>query len=197
MKASPDELHELYVRDLEAHVTRYMSILESIFGQRDPRFLFGTIGMSDDGRPRTHFPGRFHFGGGCSVDILITQYPWEHRSPDQGPWQVAHECVHLLDPREKGTANILEEGLATWFPDEPAYHDERVRRYIANNNKLPPAYMEAQDLVRRSLPDMLQAVKTLRASGVRIGDIKADMLAPLLPHAETGTVERLCEPFQG
>ena len=87
MKASPDQLHERYVRNLEAHVTSYVSILESIFGQRDPRFVFGTIGMSD-GRPRTHFPGRFHLDGGCHVDILITKYPWEHRSPDQGPGRV-------------------------------------------------------------------------------------------------------------
>ena len=139
MKASPDELHERYVRNLEAYVTRYVSILESIFGQRDPRFVFGTIGMSD-GRPRTHFPGGFHLDGGCHVDILITKYPWKHRSPDQGPWQIAHECVHLLDPCEKGTANTLEEGLATWFQDEPAYHEERVRRYIVKNDKHPPAY---------------------------------------------------------
>ena len=196
MKASPDQLHERYVRNLEAHVTSYVSILESIFGQRDPRFVFGTIGMSD-GRPRTHFPGRFHLDGGCHVDILITKYPWEHRSPDQGPWQIAHECVHLLDPREIGTANTLEEGLATWFQDAPAYHDERVRRYIVKNNKHPPAYLDAQELVRRSLPDILQAVKTLRASGVRIGDMKADMLAPLLPNAQPGTAERLCALFQG
>ena len=194
MKAFPDELHDLYVRDLEAHVTKYVSILESIFGQRDPRFLFGTVGKSD-GWPRTHFPGGFHFEGGCRVDILITKYPWEHRSPDQGPWQIAHECVHLLDPSEKGTANVLEEGLATWFQNEPTYHDERVRRYIAKNDKHLPAYLEAQELVRHSLPDILQAVKTLRASGDRIGDIKADMLAPLLPNAETGTVERLCALF--
>ena len=55
--------------------------------------------------------------------------------------------VHLLDPGEKGTANVLEEGLATWFQDEPAYHDEEVRRYIANNEKHPPAYLEAEELV--------------------------------------------------
>ena len=51
--------------------------------------------------------------------------------------------------------------------------------------------------MRRSLPDTLQAVKALRGSGVRIGAIKADVLAPLLPTAETGTVERLCDIFQG
>lgn len=195
MNASPDELHDQYVRDLEAHVASYVSILESIFGPRDARFVFGTIRKSD-GRPCPGFPAGFHFNGECRVDILITTWPWENHSPDQGPWQIAHECVHLLDPSEKGTANVLEEGLATWFQNEPCYHDERVQSYIANNDEPLPAYLEAQGLVRQNLPDILHAVKRLRASGVRIGDIKVDMLAPLLPNTETKTVERLCALFR-
>ena len=191
-------LRERYVRDLKAHVARYISILESIFGQRDPRFVFGTIEMSDDESPRTHFPDYFHFGGGCRVNILITKYPWENCSPDQGPWQVAHECVHLLDPREAGTINVLEEGLATWFQDESTHHDELVQHYIAKNDKpLPASYLEAQELVRGSVPDILHAVKKLRGSGHRIGDIKADVMAPLLPKVRKETLERLCSPFQG
>ncbi len=146
MRASADELRDSYVRDLKAHVTRYLSILESILGPRDPRFVFGTIRKSD-GRPCTHFPEDFHLRGGCRVDILITDWPWEHYSLDQGPWQIAHECVHLLDPGKMGAANVLEEGLATWFQNEPSYHDGRVRRYIAGNEKQLPAYLEAQELV--------------------------------------------------
>ena len=193
-------LRERYVRDLKAHVARYISILESIFGQRDPRFVFGTIEMSDDESPRTHFPDYFHFGGGCRVNILITKHPWEHCRLDQGPWQVAHECVHLLDPSEAGTGNVLEEGLATWFQDESTYHDEQVRHYIAKYDKhakFSPVYLEAEELVRGSVPDILHAVKKLRGSGFRIGDIKADVMAPLLPKVGTETLERLCSPFQG
>ena len=86
-----------YVCELKAHVARYLSILESIFGPRDSRFEVGTVQKSDDG-PRTHFPEGFHFNGGCRVDILISSWPWDNRRPDQGPWQIAHECAHLLDP---------------------------------------------------------------------------------------------------
>ena len=195
MKAHGEDLQRLYIGDLERHVKRYVSILEGIFGQRDSRFVFGSIGMSEE-RPRTNYPENFHMNGGCRVDILISQHPWKNRCLDQGPWQIAHECVHLLDPGKRGTANILEEGLATWFQNEPIFHDEVVKRYIANSDDPLPAYVEAQELVRRSLPEILQAVKKLRGSGIRIREIKADALAPLLPNAETGTVERLCNVFQ-
>ena len=194
-KTSLDELHKSYVSDLKAHVTRYLAILESIFGPRDPRFVFNTIRMSDES-PSTHFPGGFHFRGDCRVDIFITRWPWEHCSPDQGPWQIAHECVHLLDPGKFGSTNVLEEGLATWFQNEPSYQDELVRCYIAKNEKPLPAYADAEKLVRSSLPGILNAVKALRAVGVRIRDIKADMLASLLPSTETETLERLCTRFQ-
>ena len=196
MKTSFDELHNSYVSDLKAHATRYLTILESIFGPRDPRFVFNTVRCSDDKSPCTHFPEGFHFGGDCRVDILITRWPWEHLSPDQGPWQIAHECVHLLDPGTLGSSNFLEEGLATWFQNEPRYHDERVRCYIAKNQIHLPAYADAEELVRSSLPDVLNAVKTLRAPDIRIRDIKADMLAPLLPSTEMETLERLCARFQ-
>lgn len=195
MNASSDELQNQYICDLKKHVERYLSILESIFGQRDSRFVFGTIRESDM-RPRTYFPKGFHFNGRCRVDILITKEPWAHRSPDQGPWQIAHECVHLLDPNKADTVNILEEGLASWFQDEPRHHDELIQRYIAENGDRLQAYLEARCLVRRSLPDLLHAVKTLRASGARIGEIDAGMLAPLLPNTETWIVERLCARFR-
>lgn len=196
MKTSPDESHISYVSDLKAHATRYLTLLESILGRRDPRFAFNTVRCSDDENSCTHFPEGFHFGDDCRVDILITRWPWEHLSPDQGPWQIAHECVHLLDPGTLGSTNVLEEGLATWFQNEPSNHDERVRSYIAKNQRCHPPYVNAEALVRSCLPDLLNAVKALRASGVRVRDIKADILAPLLPSKEMETLERLCVRFQ-
>lgn len=187
--------HGAYVRSLESHVTRYLSVLESIFGPRDPGFLFNSVGCSDDG-PCTHFPDGFHFGGKCRVDILISRWPWENCCADQGPWQIAHECVHLLDPGTLGSASVLEEGLATWFQNEPRYHDEPVRSYIAGIESRIEAYANAEALVRSRLPGIIRAVKALRASGTRIREIKEDLLAPLVPEADTDTLERLCARFQ-
>ena len=198
-------LHNRYIRKLEDYVAGYMSILEGIFGPRDQRFVFGNIGKStrpaERPRPRTHFPDGFHFDGGCRVDIHITEYPWNHLCPDQGPWQVAHECVHLLDPTKRGGSNILEEGIATWFQNEPMHHPKnvrkKVRRYIDNNDRTTPEYEEAEELIRSCLPDILGAIKELRVSGVRIGDIEAEILQPRLPNAKDQLIERLCADFEG
>ena len=197
MSAGAFDSQQQYIDYLRHHATRYLSMLEAIFGPRDPRFDFGTIGLSDDDRPRTHYPIRYSLEGGCRVDILISTFPWMARSPHQGRWQIAHECVHLLDPGLQGTANVLEEGLASWFQNEPRFHDPTMHGYIEaviDSDRLPE-YVEAEDLVRSNLPGILGAVKEIRRVGVRIREIKAGELSHMLPDANTATLERLCGPF--
>ena len=46
--------------------------------------------------PRTHFP-HYHTNV-FVVTIHVGKCPWEHGCFDQGTGQLAHECVHLLDP---------------------------------------------------------------------------------------------------
>ena len=168
-----------------------------MLGPRDSQFVFGTVRETTDKNdsPQTHFPNGFHFDGNCTVDIHISQWPWEHLSPDQSVWQVAHESVHLLDPVPRGT-NFLEEGLATWFQDEFKFHNEEVRCYIAKNSGRPPSYAKAKKLVQICMPSHLcSAVKEIRASGVRIRDIEVEVLGSRLPHVSDSTIERLCAPF--
>ena len=131
------------------------------------------------------------------MDIHISQEAWDERLIDQATWQVAHECVHLFDPGLLGTANCLEEGLATWFQDERRYHDEGLHRYIAIAERTHrPSYRQAKRLVLHANPDyLLPAVKRIRESGTRIGDITADVLVRELPGCEPRTVEALCNRY--
>ena len=190
--------NEEYVRLLEQQTYAYMHQLETMFGRRDGRFLFRSITRSTDPPdvPYIDFPYGFHFNGDCVVNICVSEWPWEHCSPDQGPWQVAHECVHLLDPGPRGGSNFLEEGLATWFQDEPAYHGDAVQRYIARNPPHPHHYAEAKELVLLCMPQLQEAVRTIRSSGIRIGDITTDGLAEHLEGVDRATVERLCTRFE-
>ena len=183
-----------YLESLKDLADHYISILEEIFGPRDPRFIFDKIEMIDDG-PQTFFPDKYNIEG-CRVNIEISRKPWELCSLSQGPWQVAHECVHLPDPGKFGTANILEEGLATWFQDNPEFHNEDVKRYIKNNGDKKLNYLEARELVRKYCPDILGAVKTLRSRKIRIRDIRVNNLASLLPLANEKDLERLCTLFE-
>ena len=159
------------------------------------RFVFGTIRKSADYTPRTFFPDKYHTDGGCIVDIQISDFPWEHCSPDQGKWQVAHECVHLLDPGIVGTANYLEEGLAAWFQDESRFHDDTVRQYIARNTTTG-LYALTRDHVLCCMPQLTRAVKEIRASGKRTREISPDVLDGRLPQIDWKTIESLCVTFQ-
>ena len=183
-----------YVTRLEQQAHTYINHLETLFGPRDPRFLFRSVRKSTDppDTPYINFPYGFHLDGNCVVDICISEWPWDHCSPDQSPWQLAHECVHLLDPAPRGGSNFLEEGLATWFQDEPAYHEEAVQRYIARNAAHPEPYAEARELVLLCMPQLQHAVRTIRFSGIALRDIVADRLAEHLTMVDRATLERLC-----
>ena len=188
-----------FVHHLEGWVRSYRTTLEQMFGPCDSRFVFGTVRLTTnkDDKPQTYSPNQFHRGGNCTVDVHISRCPWENLFPDQSVWQVAHESVHLLDPGKLGT-NFLEEGLATWFQDEPRFHNKDVQCYIPKAiGKHSVLYVEARELVRHAIPHRLcSAIKELRASGVRIPDIKADVLGPHLPHVSDATIKQLCVPFE-
>ncbi len=186
-----------YVAELRLSACRYLSILEGLFGSRDPRFIFGTIRKalksSFGDRPRIHFPCNYFLTGRCIVDINVTEHPWEHCCIDQGKWQVAHECVHLIDPGKEGSANVLEEGLASWFQNNQEFHDDAVNRYIHRNLQDPEKdYETARLLVVPIATDITQAVKDIRRSGMRIRDIKPDILGSFLPNIEKDTINGLC-----
>ena len=183
-----------YVEFLEGQAYRYRTILQDMLGPFDCRFVFGSIKKSIDEEdvPQTNFPGGFHLNGGCVVDIHISSWPWENRSPDQGAWQVAHESVHLLDPGVGGSATFLEEGLATWFQDEPKFHIEAVRAYIERGVTHTRHYKVARELVGSCMPTLVPVVKDIRSLGVRIREITADMLSPRMPTVGRETIEHLC-----
>lgn len=186
-----------FVRHLNAQAQRYLCILEVLLSSRDQRFVFGTVRQSSR-NPHTHFPGRYHTDGGCIVDIHVGKSAWESLQYDRSTWQVAHESVHLLDPIEQGSANFLEEGLATWFQNEPQFHDDSVKQYISRCNHIPhpEPYRTAKRLVVECQPAIIPAVKSIRLSGTALWDISVDILASNLPFADKGTVEKLCSRFE-
>ena len=190
-----------YINYLRECIENYLLLLESMLGPRDTRFVIGKIGVSENDHPMTFFPDKFHFGGGCRVDILITEWVWEEQDMDAGPWQVAHECVHLLDPCQWNQSTVLEEGLAVWFQNDPRHHhNEKIGEFASLQSKLVLAtdrqYYDAMNIVGQYISKgLLEAVKEARQSGVRICDIHVDMLGDFLPDIERSEIQRLCSPF--
>ena len=193
--------HSEFMEFLDQQARRYRRLLEDMFGQCDRRFVFGSIKKSKDNRPRTYFPNESHSNGGCVVDIHITEWPWSQCLYGQAAWQLAHESVHLLDPVADGKATLLEEGLATWFQDEPEFHSDVVKEFIREERTpdklgdLDLPYQEAKGLVCCCMPQLTSVIKEIRSSGVRIQDITADELAPRLPNVDRKIIEHLCRKF--
>ena len=175
----------------------YRATLTDIFGPFDTNFVFGSIkGPFNDGAPpQIHFPNGYHRDGGCVADIRLSALPWENCDCGQGGWQVAHEAVHLLNPVPCGRANVLEEGLATWFQDQPEFHDDETRRYITWGSKHTGPYMDARDLVRGCMPELKHAVKEIRGLHIAISEITVDVLGCKLRRVDSKTIERLCSRF--
>ena len=184
---------------LEGQVTRYRGIIERMFGPFDRRFAFGSVGRVPPGeqkpQPRVHFPSRY---SGGVVDIWITPKPYDRCWRDQATWQIAHECIHLLDPCEEGEANYLEEGMATWFQMEPRFHNKVVKGYLKKNRGRlirDPRYVTALGLVRRNMPGLKTLVREIRGSGTRLCEITPSDLHPHLTRVGEKVLRELCEPF--
>ena len=146
--------------------------------------------------PSISYPQDNYIAEACRVQILVSCEAWAMRRSDQCEWQIAHECVHLLDPVKRGRANVLEEGLAVWFQDELRFHSRPIQQYIRENERHPEHYQMAKDLVLQCQPWIVPTVKKIRRSGIRISAITEREINQHLPNADIGVVRSLCERFE-
>ena len=123
---------------LPVFASRFLVDIEHLFGPREHSFTM--VGIEMDATP-----AHVHVSGIQTVEsrlailkrrsrhivIRLTSNPLT--DPARARWQLAHECLHLLDPwneRVDGRpANWLEEGLAAWFQNsrvpEAECHEEQ------------------------------------------------------------------------
>jgi len=105
-------------------------------------------------------------------------------------FELAHESVHLLNPRVGGT-NVLEEGVATYFQYHVTPEVCGVRIPIT-----VPAYVEAKAAVEALGVDVIDLARSLRERFGSLGETTADVLAELCPQASSATVARAAAQFQ-
>lgn len=109
----------------------------------------------------------------------------------QASFQIAHEVVHLLDPRA-GAASVLEEGLAVWTAAQ------YCAQFIPDDDPfpLPESYADAFARVQPLLAD-LGLLRSWRAAhpGRGFSDVTADELRTLYPTLDCDAAERLVAPF--
>ena len=181
-------------RTLLSHTSQFLAMAEKAFGQRNHSYtLLGIqIFKTPDKTPHIWFPdsGKDHDGIHRHVGIVLGHLAMNDAKV--ALWQLAHECVHLIDPWLDITGrstNYLEEGLATWFQDTYAPLKETTYKQSKH-------YALAKNLVENLMTDQLipKAVRNIRANGVRIGAISPETLVTHCPET-TGNAESLCSEF--
>ena len=161
-----------WVPTLTQHLGHFLHDLESRFGKRDQSFTILGIEFLDPAsypNPQTFF----HLTNPDELKHVAVQLN-SYNNPKILLWQLAHECVHLLDPR-KGEWNVLEEGLASW------YQDLMVQGIGRGDTKEDRRYEEAKTLVVPLMDQYPDVVRNIRAQGVRICDISVEQLRSHCP----------------
>lgn len=173
----------------------FLAEIEHLFGPRDRSFtILGIdINQTPDEPPYLWFPD-----SGISPNdverrsrhIVIRLGPNALSNPIRARWQLAHECVHLLDPWNRRVdgqpSNYLEEGLATW------YQNSRVPEAASHEGE----YAVAEGLINPTTEALAQAVRRIRLEQrIRIGDMTPDVLLAYCPIISKEVAATLCKRF--
>ena len=136
--------------------------VEELYGIRDRSFTLLGVEFAE-GVPQIWFPGN------CN-HVVIQLSSDAMNDLSKALFQLAHECVHLLDPVIFGHASVLEEGLATKFSlmyarrSNPSYETGSAKYHAANRR------------VEQLLVHYPDAIRHLRKGGDRLSRFSAGKL---------------------
>ena len=189
---NPDGTYSLTLAQL---TSVFLTEIEKLFGPRDPKFTY--VGLEIDTThnakpkiwfPHTGYPGRETDEPSRHVIIRLTESA--QNDANIAIWQLAHECVHLIDPwnteAEGRQSNMLEEALATWY-----------QTTIVQGVPYDPPYVEARTLVEPFMPELAAAIKHIRTQlKVRISAIDdPDIILDHCLDMNPKIAQYLCRPF--
>ena len=166
----------------------FLEELEELLGARDQSHSLGEIGFING------VPHIFRNDATNCIDIMLGHNAIVRKQTNKNDhgnlakWQLAHECLHLLDPYFPPPTNVLEEGLACWFQN---------RKVDGNGFGSNPSYARAERLVAlfmegNYLPGKL---RILRQGGVRIGDVTSEQLQREACRIPPNVADMLTEKF--
>ena len=174
----------------------FLSEIETLLGPRDPNYTYVGIEFdtTQNAKPHIWFP---HVGhpdrdrGKTSNHIIIRLTQKAQSDANLAIWQLARQCVHLIDPwnieAEGRPTNYLEEGLATWY-----------QTTIIQDIPLDTQHQEAKSLLEPHMPELATTIKHLRTNhNLRISTIdNPDLLLRHCPDMDSEAAEKLCQPFE-
>ena len=190
---NPDGTYSLTLAQL---TSVFIAELERLFGPRDTNYTYTGLEFdtTPDAKPhiwflKTGYPGHETDQNPTHITIRLTEAA--QNDANLAIWQLAHECVHLIDPwntqLEGRPTNYLEEGLAAWYQST-----------IIQNIPLDPPYDQAKSLVQPHMPQLAQTIKHLRTNqNLRISAINnPELILKHSPELGVEVAEKLCRRFQ-
>lgn len=171
-----------YSFTLASRTGEILRLIEEQFGERNRSFTLVGVEFCETG-PQCWFPGN------CG-HIVIQLNTSAMNDRVRAFYQLAHECVHLLDPGVLGTASVFEEGVATLFSLEYA------RRFWANYPQIESKYTAAARLAGLALTANRNIIRELRSQGIRFSQFTSPQLTAGCPGLPAGVASVLCSSFQ-
>jgi hypothetical protein len=161
-----------------------MREIEWLLGKRDQSFTILGIEFQAEG-PQLWFP----LANEGRRDVVIQLSTASLTNSAQGLCELAHEAIHLLNPREDGIST-LEEGLAVWFQ----------RRYTATHFQLKAerqseAHERACNLIEQLIGHGTDRLGRLRLHGESLSEVTAPRIHDIWPEIPLELAEALARPF--
>ena len=171
-----------YSFTLASRLGQLINRAEAAYGPRDRSYTILGVEFRE-GVPQVWFPAD------CN-HVVIQLGHTALQDPTQALFQLAHECIHLLDPRSGGS-NRLEEGLATVFSIDYLADELHVRDYHPTD----PRYVTAASLVRELLAVHSDGPKLIREHHGALGRATAEQIRGICPKLSPETAPKLAEPL--
>lgn len=160
-----------------------LSEIETRYGERDKSFTILGVELTDTNNPRVWFPGNCK-----NVIIQIKEYCLSDEW--QAIFQVAHEAIHCLNPTIYGTANYLEEGLATYFSID--YCKQNGHLYYVDDEK----YTIASKMVEKLLEYDVNSIKEIRKHTQSLSCVDCECIMNIYPNFNRELALKLTTNFQ-
>lgn len=160
---------------------------ENLFGSRDSEWsIMGVDICANSDNPNIFYPN-------TGTKHVLAQLGQSVCGEDQACYQLSHEVIHLLNPTERASVSVLEEGVATWFSEH--FTGQNFPDYPASPGLA--SYQNALDLTRPLMADPAP-LRQWRADhpGRGFSDITATELQTLYPLLGTSAADTLTSRFE-
>jgi len=173
------------VNEITNSILEMFRISEEYFGECERKWFFVGIEFKDDGPYIMYYP---------SDKISIVLSTGSTSNFEQLYYQLAHEVCHLLYPSGKPNANVLIEGISTYFSLK--YNELKFSNstYAIDNIK-KSNYYNAYLLVDKLLSFDKDAIKKIRMTCSDISNITEDDLRNLSFNLSEVEIKKLVSKF--